>query len=118
VVKTAETHADDGAKSIERKDVVKIGRTYLQDAVPLTVGQKCSGCAHQLRNALASLDAMVAAMAAFRGLAIALMKFANDMRWLASGPRCGLGELLLPENAPGLYRSCRARSTRGSAKQW
>jgi fumarate hydratase class II len=48
-----------------------------------------------------SLDAMVAAMAALRGLAVALMKIANDMRWLASGPRCGLGELLLPENEPG-----------------
>jgi len=48
-----------------------------------------------------SLDAMVASMAAVRGLAIALMKIANDMRWLASGPRCGLGELLLPENEPG-----------------
>src|SRR5436305_14972522 len=44
---------------------------------------------------------MVAAMAAVRGLALALMKIANDMRWLASGPRCGLGELLLPENEPG-----------------
>src|SRR5256886_2442329 len=48
-----------------------------------------------------SLDAMVAAMAAVRGLAVALMKVANDMRWLASGPRCGLGELLLPEKEPG-----------------
>jgi fumarate hydratase class II len=48
-----------------------------------------------------SLDAMVNAMAAVRGLAVALMKIANDMRWLASGPRCGLGELLLPENEPG-----------------
>src|SRR5712675_1553659 len=51
--------------------------------------------------ALGSLDAMVAAMAALRGLAVALMKIANDMRWLASGPRCGFGELLLPENEPG-----------------
>jgi fumarate hydratase class II len=51
--------------------------------------------------ALGSLDAMVASMAAVRGLAVALMKVANDMRWLASGPRCGLGELLLPENEPG-----------------
>jgi fumarate hydratase class II len=51
--------------------------------------------------AQASLDATVAAMAAVRGLAVALMKVANDMRWLASGPRCGLGELLLPENEPG-----------------
>jgi hypothetical protein len=42
-----------------------------------------------------------AAMTAVRGLAVALMKIANDMRWLASGPRCGLGELLLPENEPG-----------------
>jgi fumarate hydratase, class II len=48
-----------------------------------------------------SLDAMVSAMAALRGLAVARMKIANDMRWLASGPRCGLGELLLPENEPG-----------------
>ena len=48
-----------------------------------------------------SLDAMVAAMAAVRGLAVALMKIANDMRWLASGPRGGLGELILPENEPG-----------------
>jgi fumarate hydratase, class II len=51
--------------------------------------------------ALGALDAMVAAMAAVRGLAVVLMKVANDMRWLASGPRCGLGELLLPENEPG-----------------
>jgi fumarate hydratase class II len=48
-----------------------------------------------------SLDAMVGAMSAVRGLAVPLMKIANDMRWLASGPRCGLGELLLPENEPG-----------------
>jgi fumarate hydratase, class II len=145
------------AKSEEWKDVVKIGRTHLQDAVPLTVGQEWSGYAHQQRDAIAriraseaglfelaaggtavgtglnapvnfsreiaakiaeligypfvtapnkfaaqgSLDAMVAATAALRGLAVALMKIANDMRWLASGPRCGLGELLLPENEPG-----------------
>jgi fumarate hydratase class II len=145
------------AKSEEWKEVVKIGRTHLQDAVPLTVGQEWSGWAHQIRDALAriraseaglfelaaggtavgtglnappqfsrkiaekiaeltghpfvtapnkfaaqgSLDAMVTAMAAVRGLAVALMKIANDMRWLASGPRCGLGELLLPENEPG-----------------
>ena len=52
-------------------------------------------------SALGSLDAMVAAMAAVRGLAVALLKIANDMRWLASGPRCGLGELSLPANEPG-----------------
>jgi fumarate hydratase class II len=155
-------HAEALATAIEAKagewdDVVKIGRTHLQDAVPLTVGQEWSGWAHQIRDALArihacegglfelaaggtavgtglnapadfsreiaskiaeltgrpfvtapnkfaaqgSLDAMVAAMAALRGLALALMKIANDMRWLASGPRCGLGELVLPENEPG-----------------
>ncbi|MFC6048539.1 lyase family protein, partial [Methylobacterium hispanicum] len=48
-----------------------------------------------------SLDAMVRASAALRGVAVALMKIANDMRWLASGPRCGLGELQLPANEPG-----------------
>jgi fumarate hydratase class II len=155
-------HAETLATAIEAKanewsDVVKIGRTHLQDAVPLTVGQEWSGWAHQIRDALTrirasetglfelaaggtavgtglnapadfsreiaskiaeltgrpfvtapnkfaaqgSLDAMVAAMAALRGLAVALMKIANDMRWLASGPRCGLGELMLPENEPG-----------------
>ncbi len=144
-------------KSNEWMNVVKTGRTHLQDAVPLTVGQEWSGYARQMRDALVrvrtskgglfelaaggtavgtglnappnfsqeiaakiaeltghpfitapnkfaaqgSLDAMVAAMAAVRGLAVALMKIANDMRWLASGPRCGLGELLLPENEPG-----------------
>lgn len=138
-------------------DVVKIGRTHLQDAVPLSVGQEWSGWAAQLRAALAevkrsreglyelavggtavgtglnappgfsravavkiaeltgkpfvtapnkfmaqgSLDAMVRASAALRGVAVAVMKFANDMRWLASGPRCGLGELKLPDNEPG-----------------
>jgi fumarate hydratase, class II len=145
------------AKAVEWADVVKIGRTHLQDAVPLTVGQEWSGWAHQVRDALTrvraseqglyelaaggtavgtglnappgfsreiaakiaeltdlpfvtapnkfaaqgSLDAMVAAMASLRGLAVSLMKIANDMRWLASGPRCGLGELLLPANEPG-----------------
>jgi fumarate hydratase class II len=145
------------AKANQWKDVVKIGRTHLEDAVPLTVGNEWSGWAAQLRDALegvrrtmaglsrlaaggtavgtglnappgfgeqiaeklaeltglrletapnkfaaqGSLDAMVAAMAALRGLAVALMKIANDMRWLASGPRCGLEELVLPSNEPG-----------------
>lgn len=145
------------SKAIEWKDVVKIGRTHLEDAVPLTVGQEWSGYATQIllalervRNsktelyslaaggtavgtglnapdgfadkiaaklaeltklpfitaankfaALGGLDAIVAAMAALRGVAVALMKIANDMRWLASGPRCGLGELILPANEPG-----------------
>ncbi|CAM4337266.1 class II fumarate hydratase [Kerstersia similis] len=150
------------AEEIEKKseqwmDIVKTGRTHLQDATPLTVGQEWSGYAVQIRDALAniarsqsglyqlaaggtavgtglnapqgfseeiaakiaeitgkpfvtapnkfaaqgSLDAMVATMAAVRGLAVALMKIANDMRWLASGPRCGLGELILPANEPG-----------------
>jgi fumarate hydratase class II len=155
-------HAEALAAAVEAKasqwmDVVKTGRTHLQDAVPLTVGQEWSGWASQIRDALSrirqsetglfelaaggtavgtglnappdfsreiaskiaeltgrpfvtasnkfaaqgSLDAIVAAMAALRGLAVALMKIANDMRWLASGPRCGLGELVLPENEPG-----------------
>jgi fumarate hydratase, class II len=145
------------AKAGQWMDVVKIGRTHLEDAVPLSVGQEWSGWAAQLRAALAdversreglyelalggtavgtglnapkgfsrnvaakiaeltgkpfvtapnkfmaqgSLDAMVRASAALRGVAVALMKIANDMRWLASGPRCGLGELSLPENEPG-----------------
>ncbi|NYF54051.1 class II fumarate hydratase [Tunturiibacter gelidoferens] len=144
-------------KAKQWHDVVKIGRTHLEDAVPLTVGQEWSGYAVQLRDAMAlidrslegiyqlaaggtavgtglnapphfgediaakiaeltgmpfitapnkfaaqgSLDAMVNAHAALRSLAVALMKIANDMRWLASGPRCGLGELVLPANEPG-----------------
>jgi fumarate hydratase class II len=150
------------AKAIEAKAskwaaVVKIGRTHLEDAVPLTVGQEWSGYATQIRDALAlveasldglyrlaaggtavgtglnapprfgeeiaakiaeltglpfvtapnkfaaqgSLDPMVNAHAALRSLAVSLMKIANDMRWLASGPRCGFSELILPANEPG-----------------
>jgi fumarate hydratase, class II len=150
------------ASAIEEKakqwyHVVKIGRTHLEDAVPLTVGQEWSGYAVQLRDAIrlvdnslhgiyelaaggtavgtglnapahfaeeiaakiaeltglpfvtapnkfaaqGSLDAMVNAHAALRSLSVALMKIANDMRWLASGPRCGFGELILPANEPG-----------------
>jgi fumarate hydratase class II len=138
-------------------DIVKIGRTHLQDATPLTVGQEWSGWTTQLRDARrrleqaldavnelaaggtavgtglnaphefgeqiaaklaeltdlplktapnkfaaqGSLDAMVAVSAGLRGVAVALMKVANDMRWLASGPRAGLHELKLPANEPG-----------------
>jgi fumarate hydratase class II len=145
------------AKARQWQSVVKIGRTHLEDAVPLTVGQEWSGYATQVHNALerveaslpglyqlaaggtavgtglntpngfgvaiakqiaeltgypfvtaqnkfeaqGSLDAIVASHAALRGLAVALMKIANDMRWLASGPRCGIAELNLPENEPG-----------------
>jgi fumarate hydratase class II len=145
------------AKARQWQDVVKIGRTHLEDAVPLTVGQEWSGYASQLDQALdrlagatqglhelaaggtavgtglnappgfgeqiaaeiaretgypfrtaankfaaqGSLDAMTAASAGLRGLAVPLMKFANDIRWLASGPRCGLSELTLPANEPG-----------------
>ena len=145
------------AKSEQWMGVVKTGRTHLEDATPLTVGQEWSGYAAQLRACMAaveasrsglyelavggtavgtglnapkgfsvavatkiaeltgkpfvtapnkfmaqgSLDAMVRAHAALRGVAVALMKIANDMRWLASGPRCGLGELKLPPNEPG-----------------
>jgi fumarate hydratase, class II len=146
-----------GAKASQWQDVVKIGRTHLQDAVPLTVGQEWSGYAHQLTQAMSrvtaaaeglyelaaggtavgtglnappgfgeqiaaqiaeetgypfataankfaaqgSLDAMVGASAGLRALAVPLMKIANDIRWLASGPRCGLSELILPANEPG-----------------
>jgi len=138
-------------------EVVKIGRTHLQDATPLTVGQEWSGWVTQLRDARGrlevalhavhelaaggtavgtglnapqgfggeiaaklaeltslplktapnkfaaqgSLDGMVAVSAGLRGVAVALMKIANDMRWLASGPRAGLHELKLPANEPG-----------------
>ncbi|MFJ9350495.1 class II fumarate hydratase [Streptomyces sp. NPDC101237] len=145
------------AKATEWADVVKIGRTHLEDAVPLTVGQEWSGYAAQLRACIeeighsragllelalggtavgtglnapegfsrdvaakiaeltgksfvtagnkfmaqGSLDPMVRAHGALRGLAVALMKIANDMRWLASGPRTGFAELELPQNEPG-----------------
>lgn len=145
------------AKAREWVDIVKIGRTHLQDATPLTVGQEWSGYATQLDDALVSvrqslqglyrlaiggtavgtginasldfgekvaaeiakltghpfltapnkfaaqgsLDAMVVASAALRTLAVALMKIANDIRWLGSGPRAGLHELILPSNEPG-----------------
>jgi fumarate hydratase class II len=137
--------------------IVKVGRTHLQDAVPLTLGQEFSGYVAQLdaalKNidatlpglyelalggtavgtginahpkfgemaaekiarltglsfvsapnkfaALAAHDAIVFASGALKTLACALMKIANDVRWLGSGPRCGLGELILPENEPG-----------------
>ena len=138
-------------------DIVKIGRTHLMDAVPLTLGQEFSGYVSQLDAglrridsvmpglyelalggtavgtglnthpkfavisakkiseltgkpfasapnkfaALAAHDDIVAAGGALRTLAVSLMKIANDIRWLASGPRCGLGELILPANEPG-----------------
>jgi len=138
-------------------EIIKIGRTHLQDAVPLTLGQEFSGYVAQLNaclkninnmlpqlkqlaiggtavgtglnapikfgklvakeiskftninfvsapNKFASLaahDAIVMASGVLKTLASALMKIANDIRWLGSGPRCGLGELLLPENEPG-----------------
>lgn len=144
-------------KAEQWHDVVKIGRTHLEDAVPLTVGQEWSGYAHQLAQAIdratasaqglyelaaggtavgtglnappgfadqvaaeiasatghpfttaenkfaaqGGLDAMAGASAGLRALAVPLMKIANDIRWLASGPRCGLGELILPANEPG-----------------
>ncbi|HET6892354.1 MAG TPA: class II fumarate hydratase [Pyrinomonadaceae bacterium] len=150
-------HAAIAAKAEEFKDVVKIGRTHLQDATPLTVGQEMSGWANLLERdierlkfaldglfdlaiggtavgtginshpefgeraakkiaeltglpfrshpnkfaALSAHDEIVFASGALKTLAGSLMKIANDIRWLASGPRCGLGELILPENEPG-----------------
>src|SRR5260221_4883065 len=145
------------AKSAAFDEIVKIGRTHLQDATPLTLGQEISGWVSQLdhgiahvqaslthlcelalggtavgtglnahpefgarvakelgkatrlpfvsaRNkfeALAANDALVHAHGALKTLAASLMKIANDIRWLASGPRCGIGELRIPENEPG-----------------
>ncbi|WP_095010875.1 class II fumarate hydratase [Tsuneonella mangrovi] len=145
------------AKAGDWMDVVKIGRTHLQDAVPVTVGQEWMGWVGQLREAIlaveqareglyelalggtatgtglnapegfsmksaakiaeltgrpfvtapnkfaaqGSLDASVRVSAALRGVAVAVMKIANDIRWLACGPRCGIGELKLPDNEPG-----------------
>ncbi len=145
------------AKCVEFNDIVKIGRTHLQDAVPLTLGQEFSGYVAQLDGgiariestlpglyeialggtavgtginshpefadrvavriaeltglpfitapnkfaALAGQEATVFASGALRTLATSLMKIANDIRWLASGPRAGIGELILPENEPG-----------------
>ena len=139
------------------RDIVKIGRTHLQDATPLTLGQEFSGYVAQLDHglkhveaaiphlaelalggtavgtglnahpeyavrvakklaeltdlpfvtapnkfeALAANDAIVHAHGALKTLAASLMKIANDVRWLASGPRCGIGELTIPENEPG-----------------
>lgn len=145
------------AKSREFMDVVKIGRTHLMDATPLTLGQELSGYVAQLDHglkalratldhlsemalggtavgtgintpkgyselvagkiahftghpfktapnkfeALASHDALVETHGALKQLAVSLMKIANDIRLLASGPRCGIGEILIPENEPG-----------------
>jgi fumarate hydratase class II len=145
------------AKAREFEGLIKIGRTHLMDAVPLTLGQEFSGYVAQLDDdlerlhavlphlyelaiggtavgtglnthpefaervaariaqltglpfvsapnkfaALAAHDAVVMTSGALKTLACSLMKIANDIRWLGSGPRCGLGELLLPENEPG-----------------
>jgi len=145
------------AKSREFSSIVKIGRTHLMDAVPLTLGQEFSGYAEQIERGrqqiaerlprlyelalggtavgtglnthpefaeraaariaemtalpfvtapnkfetLAAHDTMVQTSGALKTLAVALMKIANDIRWLGSGPRCGIGELNLPANEPG-----------------
>ncbi|AKM30563.1 fumarate hydratase, class II [Pandoraea faecigallinarum] len=145
------------AKARAYDDIVKIGRTHLQDATPLTLGQEISGWVAQINHglkhvddalphvaelalggtavgtglnahpefakkvadtlardtglpfvtapnkfeALAANDAIVHAHGTLKTLAASLMKIANDVRWLASGPRCGIGELQIPENEPG-----------------
>jgi fumarate hydratase, class II len=145
------------AKAEAFKDIVKIGRTHLQDATPLTLGQEFSGYVSQLDHgldrlqqalhwlyelplggtavgtglnshpqyaekaaaklaeltglpfvtapnkfeALAGRDAVVFASGSLKTLAVSLNKIANDIRWLASGPRCGIGEITIPANEPG-----------------
>jgi fumarate hydratase class II len=157
IPRVQEVHEAILAKAEEFKDVVKIGRTHLQDATPLTVGQEMSGWASLLERdsdrmkatlpglydlaiggtavgtglnahpefaeraarkiaeltglpfkshpnkfaALSAHDEMVFCSGGLKTLAASLMKIANDVRWLASGPRCGLGELVIPENEPG-----------------
>jgi fumarate hydratase class II len=144
-------------KSEEYRSIVKIGRTHLQDATPLTLGQEIGGWVAQIDHgirhvesalphmrelaiggtavgtglnahpefgdrvakeltrltghpfvsapnkfeALAAHDALVFAHGALKTIAASLMKIANDVRWLASGPRCGIGEIRIPENEPG-----------------
>ncbi|ACJ18283.1 class II fumarate hydratase [Coxiella burnetii] len=144
-------------KSKEFSEIIKIGRTHLQDAVPLTLGQEFSGYVAQLNHnleaindvlptlyrlalggtavgtglnthpqfakkaadhiaeltgipfysasnkfaALAANDEIVLVSGVLKTLACSLMKIANDIRWLASGPRCGIGEIVIPENEPG-----------------
>ncbi|MCL4548013.1 MAG: class II fumarate hydratase, partial [Bacteroidetes bacterium] len=145
------------AKAKEFKDIIKIGRTHLMDATPLTLGQEFSGYAQQLTNGLARIsdslkrlteiplggtavgtgmnthpdyavkvaakiseitgkkfttapnkfeamagkDALVEMSGTLKTLAASLLKISNDIRWLGSGPRCGIGEISLPENEPG-----------------
>ena len=145
------------AKAKEFKDIIKIGRTHLMDATPLTLGNEFSGYAQQLTNGLARIDdslkrltqiplggtavgtglntkegyaekvaekiseltgkkfttapnkfeamagkdAIVEMHGVLKTLAASLVKIANDVRWLGSGPRCGIGEISLPENEPG-----------------
>lgn len=154
---TQSLHRTLNSKAGEFADIVKIGRTHLQDATPLTLGQEFSGYAAQLEHSacsiavllsplqelavggtavgtglnthpefgervaaeltkrtglsfksaankfasLAAHDAMVSVHGGLKTLAATMMKIANDVRWLASGPRSGLGELSIPENEPG-----------------
>ncbi|KAF3577521.1 hypothetical protein DY000_02028239, partial [Brassica cretica] len=106
-------HSTLDSKSFEFKDIVKIGRTHTQDATPLTLGQEFGGYATQVKYGLnrvtctlprlyqAAHDACVETSGSLNTIATSLMKIANDIRFLGSGPRCGLGELVLPENEPG-----------------
>ena len=157
IARLKEVHTAIDAKAKEFADVVKIGRTHLQDATPLTVGQEFGGWASLIERdierleqvmsglldlaiggtavgtglnshpefsertaakiaeitglefkahpnkfaALSAHDEIIFASGALKTTAASLMKIANDVRWLGSGPRCGIGELVLPENEPG-----------------
>ena len=92
-------------KSKDFKEVVKIGRTHLMDATPLTLGQEFSGLpfitAENKFEALAAHDALVETHGSLKQIAVSLNKIANDIRLMASGPRSGIGEIIIPANEPG-----------------
>ena len=104
ITRIQELHDAIEAKAKEFAGVVKIGRTHLQDATPLTVDQEMGGWASLLERNIERLKAALPGLLdlAIGGTAVGTgLNSHPDVRWLASGPRCGLGELILPENEPG-----------------
>ncbi|MGQ7172254.1 HofP DNA utilization family protein, partial [Escherichia sp. R-CC3] len=98
---------------MQQNDVLENGWTILQltpDVLTLGTGTNCEppqwlwqrqGDTNEAMDSRTTVDALVQAHGALKGLAVSLMKIANDVRWLASGPRCGIGEISIPENEPG-----------------